>query len=107
MRPLRIAVEGLRSFRSEVVVDFGDRTQIAIVGDTGAGKSSILEAMIYALYGQPSLGGRSKQELLNDTSDVMRVVLRFRVSGQEWEVARVDRKAGTGLRTAVAQLVRY
>ena len=108
MRPLRIAIEGLRSFRSEVAIDFGDRTQIAVIGDTGAGKSSILEAMTYALYGQTSLGGRSKQELMNDTSDVMRVVLRFRVSGEEWEVARVDRRAGAGgLRPAHAQLVRY
>ncbi len=108
MRPLRIAIEGLRSFRAEVVIDFGGRTQLAVIGDTGAGKSSILEAMTYALYGQTSLGGRSKRELMNDASDVMRVVLRFRVSGEEWEVARVDRRAGAGgLRPARAQLVRF
>ena len=108
MRPLRITIEGLRSFRAEVGIDFGDRTQIAVIGDTGAGKSSILEAMIYALYGQTSLGGRSKQELMNDTSDVMRVVMRFRVADEEWEVTRVDRRTGTGgLRPARAQLVRY
>ena len=108
MRPLRINIEGLRSFRAEVGIDFGDRTQIAVIGDTGAGKSSILEAMTYALYGQTSLGGRSKQELMNDTSDVMRVVLRFRVAGEEWEVTRVDRRSGAGgLRPAQAQLIRY
>ena len=108
MRPLRIAIEGLRSFRAVVGIDFGDRTQIAVIGDTGAGKSSILEAMTYALYGQTSLGGRSKRELMNDTSDVMRVVLRFRVSGEEWEITRVDRRAGAGgLRPPQAQLVRY
>ena len=108
MRPLRISIEGLRSFRAEVGIDFGDRTQIAVIGDTGAGKSSILEAMTYALYGQTSLGGLAKQELMNDTSDVMRVVLRFRVAGEEWEVTRVDRRSGAGgLRPAQAQLVRY
>ncbi len=108
MRPLRITIQGLRSFRGEVGIDFGGRTQIAVIGDTGAGKSSILEAMTYALYGQTSLGGRSKQELMNDTSDVMRVVLRFRVAGEEWEVTRVDRRAGAGgLRPPQAQLVRY
>lgn len=107
MRPLRITIEGLRSFRGEVGIDFGGRTQIAVIGDTGAGKSSILEAMTYALYGQTSVGGRSKQELMNDTSDVMRVVLRFRVAGEEWEVTRVDRRAGAGgLRPPRAQLVR-
>ncbi len=106
MRPLGISIEGLRSFRAEVKIDFGHRTQIAVIGDTGAGKSSILEAMTYALYGQTSVSGRSKQELMNDTSDTMRVVLRFRVAGQEWEVTRVDRRAGAGgLRPAQAQLV--
>ena len=108
MRPLRITVEGLRSFRAEVVIDFGDRTQIAVIGDTGAGKSSILEAMTYALYGQTSLGSRSKQELMNDTSDVMRVVLRFQVAREEWEVTRVDRRAGAGgLRQPQAQLIHF
>ena len=106
MRPLRISIEGLRSFRAEAKIDFDHRTQIAVIGDTGAGKSSILEAMTYALYGQTSVGGRSKQELMNDTSDTMRVVLRFRVAGREWEVTRVDRRAGAGgLRPARAQLV--
>ena len=108
MRPLQITIEGLRSFRAEVGIDFGGRTQIAVIGDTGAGKSSILEAMTYALYGQTSLGSRSKQELMNDTSDVMRVVLRFHVAGEEWEVTRVDRRGGAGgLRPPQAQLVRY
>ena len=108
MRPLRITIEGLRSFRAEVGIDFGDRTRIAVIGDTGAGKSSILEAMTYALYGQTSFGARSKQELMNDTSDMMRVVLRFRVAGEEWEVTRVDRRAGAGgLRPSRAQLVRF
>ena len=108
MRPLRITIEGLRSFRAEVGIDFGGRTRIAVIGDTGAGKSSILEAMTYALYGQTSLGSGSKQELMNATSDVMRVVLRFWVAGEEWEVTRVDRRAGGGgLRPAQAQLVRY
>ncbi len=108
MRPLRIAIEGLRSFRSEVVIDFDDRALIAIIGDTGAGKSSILEAMTYALYGQSTRGSRAKQELMHDTSEIMRVVLRFRVANEEWEVARVDRRAAGGkLRPPAARLVRY
>lgn len=51
MRPRRLVVEGLRSFRNRVEIDFGDRHLVAVVGDTGVGKSSILEAITYALYG--------------------------------------------------------
>ena len=100
MRPIRLTIEGLRSFRSPVTVDFDGRNQVAIIGDTGAGKSSILEAITYALYGQTTFSGKANQELMNDTSTHLRVVLRFRVSGQEWEVARTlqrakDRSVGT------------
>ena len=88
-------IEGLRSFRKQVEIDFGDRDQIAVVGDTGAGKSSILEAMTYALYGKTSFAGPN-QDLMNDTSDKMRVVLRFQVSDQEWEAVRTLRRDGKG-----------
>ncbi len=106
MRPLTLRIEGLRSFRSEVEIDFGDRDHMAVIGDTGAGKSSILEAMTYALYGKTSFAGQVG-ELMNDTSNKMRVVLRFRVSGEEWEAVRTLRRDGKGeVGQARAQLQR-
>ena len=92
MRPIRLAIEGLRSFRSPETIDFTDRHHLAIVGDTGAGKSSILEAITYALYGQSTFTAQGNQELMNDTSTHLRVVLRFLVSGETWEVARALRR---------------
>ena len=94
MRPLRLRIEGLRSFRSEVEIDFRDRDHVAVIGDTGAGKSSILEAITYALYGKTSFGRQA--DLMNDTSKKLRVVLRFRVSGNEWEVVRTLRRNQKG-----------
>ena len=44
MRPLRLSLKGLRSYRAECTVDFSGRSLVAIVGDTGAGKSSLLRA---------------------------------------------------------------
>lgn len=96
MRPLQLTIEGLRSFRRPVEIDFEGRTQIAIIGDTGAGKSSILEAITYALYGQATFSGKANQELMNDTSHQLRVVLRFAVGGEVWQVTRVLKKATTG-----------
>ena len=96
MRPLHLTIEGLRSFRAPVSIDFAGRDHVAIVGDTGAGKSSILEAVTYALYGQTTFTAQANQELMNDTSLHLRVVLRFRVSGETWEVARTLRRDGQG-----------
>ena len=107
MRPIRLTIEGLRSFRAPVTLDFTGRDHLAIVGDTGAGKSSILEAITYALYGQTTFTAQANQELMNDTSMHLRVVLRFRVSGDTWEVARTLRRGGQGkVGPASAQLRR-
>ena len=118
MRPIHLTVEGLRSFRTppfqdggtaprEPTIDFTGRDHIAIIGDTGAGKSSILEAITYALYGQTTFTAQGNQELMNDTSTRLRVVLRFRVSGETWEVARALKRDGHGkVGPAVAQLRR-
>ena len=108
MRPIRLVIEGLRSFRAPVTIDFDDRDHVAIIGDTGAGKSSILEAITYALYGKTTFSAQANQELMNDTSTRLRVVLRFRVSGEEWEAARTLRRAGDNtVGSATATLQRF
>jgi len=119
MRPIHLTIEGLRSFRPPAgqdhsdgasrkpTIDFTGRDHIAIIGDTGAGKSSILEAITYALYGQTTFSAQANQELMNDTSLHLRVALRFQVSGETWEVARTLRRGGHGkVGPATAQLRR-
>ena len=106
MRPISLTIEGLRSFRKSETFDFTGRDHIAIVGDTGAGKSSILEAMTYALYGQATYAGRNR-ELMNANETHMRVVFRFRVSDETWEVVRSVRRRQKGdLAQPSAQLSR-
>ena len=107
MRPLELTIEGLRSFRTPVTLDLRGRDQIAIVGDTGAGKSSIIEAITYALYGQATFAGLNR-ELMNDTATQLRVVLRFQVGDEEWEVVRTLRRRAAGtVGTPIAQLSRF
>ena len=107
MRPLELTIEGLRSFREPVTLDLRGRDRIAIVGDTGAGKSSIIEAITYALYGQPTFTGLNR-ELMNDAATSLRVVLRFRAAGEEWEVVRALRRRRTGtVGPQTAQLRRF
>ena len=107
MRPLELTIEGLRSFRAPVTLDLRGRDQIAIVGDTGAGKSSIIEAITYALFGQATFSGLNR-ELMNDAASQLRVVLRFRTGDEEWEVARTLRRRASGAVSAQsAQLSRF
>ena len=110
MRPIRLGLEGLRSFHTDppTVIDFGDRDQIAIIGDTGAGKSSLLEGITYALYGQTSFSGQANQELMNDTAAYLRVKFRFWANDYVWEAVRtLTRKKNGDVGPATAMLERY
>ena len=52
MRPIRLEIRGFTAFREPQVVDFDGLDLFAITGPTGSGKSSILDALTFALYGR-------------------------------------------------------
>jgi exonuclease SbcC len=81
-------MSGLRSYRSEVTIDFGDPGLIAIVGDTGAGKSSILEGIFFALYGGCTWDHRATAPLISDGASLMQAEFVFLAEGRRWRVFR-------------------
>jgi DNA repair protein SbcC/Rad50 len=95
MRPLTLRMTGLRSYRSEVTIDFGDPGLIAIVGDTGAGKSSILEAIFFALYGGCTWDHRATAPLITDGASLMQAELVFLAEGRRWRVFRSASRTST------------
>src|SRR5215831_1137066 len=95
MRPLTLRMSGLRSYRSEVTIDFGDPGLIAIVGDTGAGKSSILEALFFVLYGGCTWDHRATAHLISDGASLMQVELVFTAEGRRWRVFRSASRTAT------------
>lgn len=88
MRPLRLKLVGLRSYRQEQEVSFEDVSLVAIVGDTGAGKSSLLEALTVALYGTSTWDARETKQLICDGATTLQVSLDFRADGKVWRVER-------------------
>ena len=51
MRPLRIEMSGFGAFREPTVIDLADVEFFALVGPTGSGKSTVIDAICFALYG--------------------------------------------------------
>lgn len=95
MRPLELRLRNFRSYTgAEHVFDFRDRRLVGIVGPIGSGKSSILDAIAYALYGRTPAVARSTKALINQRSDEGAVSLRFEVDGTIWEAVRSLRRSG-------------
>jgi DNA repair protein SbcC/Rad50 len=89
MRPLELAVEGFTSFRDPQVIDFRPLGLFVITGPTGAGKTSILDALTLALYGEVARAGRGEiRSLISTGQNAARVRLDFQVEGVSYRVVR-------------------
>ncbi|MER7798172.1 SMC family ATPase [Microbacterium sp. NPDC096154] len=94
MKIHRIEIEGFGPFRSRQIVDLdayaGDGIFL-IAGRTGAGKSSILDAICFALYGSAPRYEDGEKRLRSDHSepeDATEVALEFTTGGRTWRIER-------------------
>lgn len=65
MRPLQLTLQAFGSYADKTVIDFTKPQQnlFLITGDTGAGKTTIFDALVFALYGQASAGMNARDGL--------------------------------------------
>ncbi len=85
MQPISLTIKGFRSFRDEQHIDFEALTKahlFGIFGATGSGKSSILEAISFALYG--NIAGLKNIDLINLSSTSLKIEYHFRVGAKHY-----------------------
>jgi DNA repair protein SbcC/Rad50 len=100
MRPLKLVVSGFTCFKDIQTVDFANLELFAILGQTGAGKSSLLDAMTFALYGvTPRLGRNDVTALIAQGATGLMVSLEFEVGTQTFRASRI--KSGAAKETQV------
>ncbi len=87
MRPRRLHVAGFTCFADPIDIDFTKLDVFAITGPTGAGKSTIIDAMCYALYGRIPRAS-DVRELLSHNRSALRVDLEFEAAGGVYRVGR-------------------
>jgi exonuclease SbcC len=107
MRPMRLDMAGFTVFRDDTTVDFTDADFFALIGPTGSGKSTVLDAICFALYGTvPRWGGaRGLANALAPSATEARVRLVFESGGARYVATRVVRRDGRGnVKTANAGL---
>jgi DNA repair protein SbcC/Rad50 len=91
VRPIRLALEGFTSFRDKVEIDFSGLDLFAITGPTGAGKSSLIDALCFALYGQVPRVGDDYKQLISHGAERLSVQLDFGVGKERYRVVRTAR----------------
>ena len=91
MRPIRLALEGFTSFRDKLELDFTGLDLFAITGPTGAGKSSLIDAICFALYGQVPRVGDDYKQLISHGAERLSVMLEFGVGKERYRIARTAR----------------
>jgi exonuclease SbcC len=91
VRPIRLALEGFTSFRERLDLDFSGLDLFAITGATGAGKSSLIDAVVFALYGQVPRVGDDYKQLISHGAERLSVMLEFGVGGERYRIVRTAR----------------
>lgn len=90
MRPLRLVLDGFGSYRHETEIDFTDVDFFALVGPTGSGKSTVIDALCFALYGTVPRWDNEKEvrNALAPSANACNVTLIFELAGQRYVAAR-------------------
>jgi exonuclease SbcC len=107
MRPLRIRAEGFSAYRSAVELVLEDVEFFSLSGPTGSGKSSLVDAMIFALYGRvPRLGGNAVEPVISAGAVRARVAVDFEVGGVTYTAVRMAERTKSGATVKEARLQR-
>lgn len=111
MRPLLLEIEGFNSFLQKETIDFETLTSrgiFGIFGSTGSGKSSILDAIIFALYGKTPRE-TSMGTLINTSTDTAKVRYLFSIKGENagtYEIQRKIKKTPSSTTTPILKLLK-
>lgn len=85
MIPLNLSLSGFLSYRDEVELDFNSFELACISGANGAGKSSLLDAITFALFGQAR---KRDESIINTQSETAEVTFVFAYEGNNYRVQR-------------------
>jgi len=103
VRPLSLRLEGFTCYKQPAEITFEGLDLFAITGPTGAGKSSIVDGITYALYGRVPRLGNEVRGLISLGSEKLQAAFEFAVNGDRYRVVRSTARKGA----AHVQLFRF
>jgi exonuclease SbcC len=106
MIPHRIKLAGFLSYKDEQEIRFGGAPVWMLSGTNGSGKSSIFDAVTYALFGHHRGGSQNAAELINKDSSALSVTFDFQLDGQLYRIKRTLRRSNKGAIAGTQQVFR-
>jgi DNA repair protein SbcC/Rad50 len=118
VRPLKLTMQAFGPYADIETIDFtelGNRTMFVISGKTGAGKTTIFDAISYAIYGKASGEDRNGPELRSQFAKadlVTEVSLDFAIRNKAYSITRLPqqpkkKEKGEGFTTLPAKAELY
>ena len=92
MIPLHLYLSGFLSYRDPAELDFTSFDLACISGANGAGKSSLLDAITWSLFGQAR---RRDEAMINNHCQAAEVIFTFAYEGVVYRVQRANRRGKT------------
>jgi exonuclease SbcC len=98
VRLVRLELTGFGAFREHTDLDFSDVDFFALVGPTGSGKSTVIDAVCFSLYGAVPRyeDQRTNRYVVTLGSSEARVSMTFELEGTNYSVTRVVRRTPRG-----------
>ena len=106
MIPNRVKLSGFLSYKDEQTLSFASAPIWMLSGLNGSGKSSIFDAVTYALFGHHRGGSQNASELINKDSTAFAVEFDFTLEGVLHRIRRTLKRSARGSAAGTQQIFR-
>jgi exonuclease SbcC len=107
MIPQRVKLSGFLSYKDEQEIRFDESPLWMLSGTNGSGKSSIFDAVTFALFGHHRGGSQSAAELINKESNTLSVEFDFTVDKQLYRIKRTVRRQKNDKIASTQQVMKF
>jgi DNA repair exonuclease SbcCD ATPase subunit len=94
MLPIQITLEGFMSYRERVAFDFAGASLWMLCGDNGAGKSTVFDAMRWALFARHRGGAQGQEALIHHGASRLRVAFDLGLGEEKFRLLRTLSRGG-------------
>jgi DNA repair exonuclease SbcCD ATPase subunit len=106
MIPLRVKLKGFLCYKDEQEINFDGASLWMLAGLNGSGKSTVFDAVTYAVFGHHRGGSQDAHELINKESERAVVEFDFALDGQRYQAYRTLQLTKQGKAKGTQQIYR-